>query len=389
VVSQQADLRAYAGPRGGVREWLRARPRALAATDRPTVTVVIPCFNYGRFLPDAVTSALSQDGVEVDVVVVDDRSTDNSLAVARALAVEHPAVRVLAHDTNQGPVPTFNDGLEFVSGEFIVRLDADDLLTPGSLSRAAALARCYPSVGLVYGHPRHFTSEPPAPRLRVRSWTVWPGRHWLADRCRTGLSVITSPEVLMRTSVVQRIGGQQPLLCAHDTEMWLRISAFADVARVNGPDQAWHRDHPDSLMARLVDELTDLQERRAAFDVLFAGPAGSIPEAAVLQRLANRAIAREALRRACHLYDRGKATGEMVTALTGIAGEVAPVEAVSRDWRRLERRSALGADRVHRRPWYVTAAIRRRLEHEFKSRRWMRTGSYGRSLGARNFGKLQ
>ena len=385
---QSTDLRA-AGPRAGARERLRARPHALAATDRPTVTVIIPCFNYGRFLPDAVTSALSQEGVEVDVIVVDDRSTDDSLAVARALAVQHPAVRVLAHDTNQGPVATFNDGLEFVSGEFLVRLDADDLLTPGSLARAAALARCYPSVGLVYGHPRHFTSKPPAPRLRVRSWTVWPGRHWLADRCRTGLSVITSPEVLMRTSVVQRVGGQQPLMCAHDMEMWMRISAFADVARVNGPDQAWHRDHPDSLMARLIDELKDLHERRDAFDVLFAGPAGSIPEAAELQRLANRAIAREALRSACHLYDRGKATGEMVTALTRVAREVAPVEAVSRDWRRLERRSALGAESVQRRPWYVAAAIRRRLEHEFKTRRWTRTGSYDRSLGARNFGKLQ
>ena len=381
---QPTDLRAT-----GVRERLRVRPHALAATDRPTVTVVIPCFNYGRFLPDAVTSALSQDGVEVEVVVVDDRSTDDSLAVARALAVDHPAVRVLAHDINQGPVATFNDGLEFVSGEFLVRLDADDLLTPGSLARAAALARCYPSVGLVYGHPRHFTSEPPAPRLRVRSWTVWPGRHWLADRCRTGLNVISSNGVLMRTSVVQPVGGQQPLMHTHDMEMWLRISAFADVAHVNGPDQAWQRDHPDSRTARLIDELKDLHERRAAFDVLFAGPVGSIPEAALLQRLANRAIAREALRRACHLYDRGKATGEMVTALTGIAREVAPVEAVPRDWRRLERRSALGADRVHRRPWYITAAVRRRLEHEFAARRWTRTGSYGRSLGARNFGKLQ
>ena len=253
-------------------------PQALAATDRPTVTVVIPCFNYGRFLPGAVASALSQDGVEVDVVVVDDRSTDNSLAVARTLAVEHPAVRVLAHDTNRGMVATFNDGLAFVSGEFLVRLDADDLLTPGSLARAAALARCYPSVGLVYGHPRHFTGEPPAPRLHVRSWTVWPGRHWLADRCRTGLNVITSPEVLMRTSVVQRVGGQQPLMYTHDMEMWLRISAFADVARVNGPDQAWHRDHPDSLSARLVDELKDLHERRAAFGTCSRAPPDRSPK---------------------------------------------------------------------------------------------------------------
>src|SRR5207247_4500019 len=147
-----------------------------------------------------------------------------------------------------------------------------------------------------------------------------------------------------------------------DMEMWLRMSAFADVGRVNGPDQAWHRDHPASLSARLVDELQDLRQRRAAFDVLFASRAGSIPEAAVLQRLASRAIARDALGRACHLYDRGKVSGELVAALTELAREVAPVEAMARDWRRLERRSALGAERVQHRPWYVAAEIRRRLE---------------------------
>ena len=77
--------------------------------------------------------------------------------------------------------------------------------------------------------------------MRVRSWTVWPGRQWLADRCRSGLNVITSPEVVVRTSVIRRVGGQQPLAHTHDMEMWMRISAFSDVGRVDGPDQAWHR----------------------------------------------------------------------------------------------------------------------------------------------------
>jgi glycosyltransferase involved in cell wall biosynthesis len=373
----------------GVSKQLRARPCALAGTDRPTVTVVIPCFNYARYLPAAVESALSQDGVEVDVVVVDDRSTDDSLAVARALADEHRALRVVAHDTNQGPAPTFNDGLELVTGEFLVRLDADDMLTPGSLNRAAALARRHPSVGLVYGNPIHFTDEPPPPRSRVRSWTVWPGRHWLADRCRTGVNVITSAEAFMRTSVVREVGGQEPLRYTHDMEMWLRMAAFADVARVNGPDQAWHRDHPESLTERTIDsDLTNLRERRAAFDVLFAGRVGSIPEAAALERLAGRAMAREALRAACHLYDRGRATDELVAPLTQFAREVAPLEAAPHDWRRVERRAALGAERLRRRPWYLTGVIRRRLEHKFNARLWARTGSYGRSLGARNFGKV-
>jgi hypothetical protein len=200
--------------------------------------------------------------------------------------------------------------------------------------------------------------------------------------------VITSPEVLMRTSVVQQLGGQQQALWyTHDMEMWLRISAFADVGHVNGPDQAWHRDHPDSLSARLVDELQDLRERRAAFDVLFAGRAGSIPEAAVLQRLANHAIAREALRRACHLYERGRATSELVTPLIELAREVAAVEDLPDYWRRLER-SAIDGTRVQRRPVYVAGVLRRRVQHQIDARLWRRTGSYGRSLGARNFGKV-
>ena len=56
-------------------------------------------------------------------------------------------------------VATFNDGAKTATGEFLVRLDADDLLTPGSLARATQLARAYPSVGLVYGHPIHFSTE--------------------------------------------------------------------------------------------------------------------------------------------------------------------------------------------------------------------------------------
>ncbi len=382
-MSQSIDLDAGAHGVAAQRRQ-RLRPKPLAAGDRPTVSVVIPCFNYARFLPDAIGSALTQERVTVDVVVVDDCSTDDSLAVARAIAAQEPAVTVVAHERNQGPVVTFNDGLQHVTGEFVVRLDADDMLTPGSLARATALARQHPNVGLVYGHPCQFTGEPPEPRRRTRSWTVWPGRHWLADACRTGLNVIASPEVLMRTALVEQVGGQQPLAHTHDMEMWLRMAAFADVGRVNGPDQAWHREHAGSLSARSVDKLMDLRERQAAFDLLFAGAAGAIPEAEQLHQLARRAIARSALDMACYLYDRAKVDEEQVAALVEIAREAAPADTLAKDWRRLQRRMILGPDRVQRRPWSVASVIRGRVQHAVNVRLWSRTGIYGRSLGARS-----
>lgn len=370
-------------PLPGVQRRARVRPVPLPESGvRPAVSVVIPCFNYAHFLPLAVRSALSQQGVDVEVIVVDDASTDASLQVANDLAAENAAVTVRSHETNQGPVATFNDGLELASGEFLVRLDADDQLTPGSLLRSTALARAHPSVGLVYGHPRHFRDEPPAPRSHLRSWTLWPGREWLAHRCRSGFNVITSPEVLMRASIVQRVGGQQPLAHTHDMEMWFRIAAFSDVARIDGPDQAWHRDHPDSLSARLVDDTVDLFERRAAFDVLFGGPAGEIPEAPALQWLARRSLARDALDRACHLFDRGNATKESVAILVDFAREMEPPGVTLPGWRAVRRRSELGPARVRRRPWYTAAALRRRLRNEIMHLRWTRTGAWEPARGA-------
>ena len=132
----------------------------------PRVSVVIPCYNYGRYLPDAVASALGQVGVDVDVLIVDDASPDGSAEVAGRLAAGDPRITVVRHEVNRGHIQTYNDGLDRTTGEFVVLLSADDLLAPGALSRATALMDCNPSVGFVYGLPQAFTDVPPAPKGR-------------------------------------------------------------------------------------------------------------------------------------------------------------------------------------------------------------------------------
>jgi glycosyltransferase involved in cell wall biosynthesis len=341
----------------------------------PTVSVVIPCYNYARYLPAAVNSALSQLGVSVNVIVVDDKSSDNSLAVARALAKRDSRVSVIAHEANGGPVQTFNDGLAQASGEYLVRLDADDMLTPGALFRAVQVMRSYPSVGLVYGHPLHFSAEPPPPsRTTPTRWTLWPGLEWLAARCRIGTNVITSPEVVMRRKVIDRVGGQKDLAHTHDMEMWLRIAAFSDVAYIHGVDQAWHRDHPNSLSATKVDTLKDLFERRACFDVLFSGIAGSLPQADSLHRMAMKAIATDAVELASRQYDREKADLELVDVYIEIADELVPNIERVRGWAGLQRRMAMGSRKSHRYPPFVAHRILRGLMGRYRRHRWHRTG---------------
>lgn len=365
----------------GLRRTLRVRPRPVA-TAGSTVSVVIPCHDYARFLPGAVTSVLGQRGVDVEVVVVDDASTDGSLDVARRLAAADPRVRVLAHRDNRGPVETFNDGLELVRGEFLVRLDADDLLTPGSLARSVAVARAFPSVGLVYGHPVHVQGDVPPPdlpaaRQRVRRWTVWPGRQWLADRCGDGWNVITSPEVLMRSSVVERVGGQRPLAHTHDMEMWLRLAAFSDVAHLAGADQAWHRDHAASLSARQVDVVTDFTERVAAFAELASGVAADVPGMPGLHAAAHDALVRQVLRAGRYEIDRGRRDPARVRRLMAAALTMDPGLASTAAWRRLD----ADLDARPRPGERVTGLARAsvvRADDIRRSWRWARTGTYTR-----------
>ncbi|MGY1733766.1 glycosyltransferase family 2 protein [Geodermatophilus sp. SYSU D01045] len=346
-----------------------------APVRRPRVSVVVPCFDYARYLPTSVGSALSQEGVEVEVVVVDDCSRDDSLAVARRLAAADPRVTVVAHRSNAGPVATFNDGLAVAGGEYLVRLDADDALTPGSLARATALAESRPEVGMVYGAPLHFSGETlPRPRTRVRGWTVWSGPRWLELRCRLGVNCITSPEVLMRMDVVREVGGQRELAHTHDMEMWMRLARAADVGHLRGPDQAWHREHGASRSARAVDVVTDLHERAEAYTTLFEDGLGDPGEDRRLLALARTALADEAVARVCQAYVRGWA-GDAVTDayLAFAAGQVEDLDRLPHG-PRLRRSVAAGTARARYLPGLLLPALVYRARREVHARRWRGTG---------------
>jgi glycosyltransferase involved in cell wall biosynthesis len=111
-------------------------PNAMGDT---TISIIIPCYNGARTLSTAIESALAQadEGVELDVVVIDDGSTDNSLEQAKRWA---HAVRVLT-GPNRGVSAARNSGIAESAGEWVVFLDADDLMEPGSLARSLTVAR--------------------------------------------------------------------------------------------------------------------------------------------------------------------------------------------------------------------------------------------------------
>jgi len=125
-----------------------------------SLSIVIPNHNHAAYLPEAVSGYLAPAGAADEVVVVDDASTDESMAVLRRLAGADSRIRVIAHEANRGPVAALNTGLAAARGDWIVFRGADDLCAFGSLTTFRAIANRFPRAGVIAGDPVHFEIDP-------------------------------------------------------------------------------------------------------------------------------------------------------------------------------------------------------------------------------------
>lgn len=348
----------------------RARP---STGRRPTVSVVIPCYNYGNYLPAAVASVTSQTGVELEIIIVDDASTDGSQDVARALAADDARIRLILHAENKRHIATYNDGLREAAGDYVVLLSADDLLAPGSLERASTLMEHHPEIGLVYGYAPEFTDQPPLPRTKRVSWSTWTGAEWIAWMCRRGTNILVNPEGMLRRSIMDTlVGYRADMPHSADMELWMRAAALADVGRVNGPDQAFYRVHEANMhLTDYAGLLTDMRARRETFDRFFAENRGTLPDSARLDRRARRSIAFEAIRYAeSAAFGDGLAGGAGVNDLTEFARETWGGIVDTPAWRGQVRRRERPSHGVRRRLEAKVANVRAALLW----RRWRRFG---------------
>ena len=150
--------------------------QALPAVE-PTVSVIITCFNYGRYLPDAVESALAQTRPAEEIIIVDDGSTDNSLEIADRFARMHPKIRVIPQE-NRGPAEALNRGVQASTGTYFFKLDPDDMLDPLFIERTLPILLANPKAAYVYtccrlfGTHRGITPAPPYDErvLRIRPY---------------------------------------------------------------------------------------------------------------------------------------------------------------------------------------------------------------------------
>ncbi len=158
------------------------------AAPLPKVSVIVPAFNAAQFIERALASALEQEGVDVEIIVVDDGSTDGTGDLVERLSKADPRIRLLRLDRNKGPSVARNTALDAAEGEWIAILDADDAYCAGRLRRLVEVGERYEAdivadnfyfydAGTDERSAPALAEDPPVERLSV---------HEFVDRARAG-----------------------------------------------------------------------------------------------------------------------------------------------------------------------------------------------------------
>jgi glycosyltransferase involved in cell wall biosynthesis len=308
------------------------------------VDVVVPCYKYGHFLRGCVRSALTQQGVDMRVLIIDDASPDDSGEVAVRLAAEDSRVEVRRHAKNCGHINTYNEGLEWATGDYVLLLSADDLLPPGALGRAARLLDAHPGVGMVCGREVRFQTVLDLPEvdgaLEGHAWHVIAGPEFLERSCRVGDNIVCTPSAVLRSRLQKAIGGfRKELPHTGDLEMWMRIAAHADIGYVDALQGFYRRHGRNMAVTTYGRAFAALDQRRLAFDTLFRTQA-TIRDANRLHEMAKKAIGETAVWEARRAFEGGDVAG--CKQLLAFAYRHCTALRRSQEWRRLRVKALIG-----------------------------------------------
>lgn len=205
----------------------------MARSPNDDVTVVITCFNYGAYLPEAVESVRRQEGGPARVVVVDDGSTEAATLAALDDAQREPGVEVI-HQANSGTAAARNTGLRRLTTPYAAVLDADDVLPPGALRAMLPALQSDSQLGYVYGHIQFFGQW--SGTMRMPPFDPW----------RLLFRHIIGPTALMRREVFEAVGGYDPVFHYEDWEFWVHALASGWSGRQLGVPCLLHRKHGTS-----------------------------------------------------------------------------------------------------------------------------------------------
>ncbi len=226
------------------------------------ITVIVACYNASRFVDAAISSALAQTVDDIEVIVVDDGSTDDSVERVRRIAQQDTRVRLLHTAENGGPAAARNVGLAAASGEWIAVLDSDDLMHPERFERLLAMAD-RDAADIVADDCLIFDDDgasPPSTALGARRAPFWvDATEYVRANCLYGRSTALGYlKPLIRHDLIRRgsVRYDPRLRIAEDYDFVLRLLAGGARLRVRPELTYFYRKHGASISHRLsIDKL--------------------------------------------------------------------------------------------------------------------------------------
>ncbi len=311
------------------------------------IDVLVPSYQYDRFLRDAVTSVLSQETQDLRVLIIDNASTDNSAEVARELATKDRRVDVVVWPSNLGVTASINAGIEWAEQEYFMMFSADDLLTPRSLARAVRFMDEHPNVGFTHGKEVEWALGEKCPDIdrgiTDTQWRITSGRQFIEERCGQPANFIALGTMVVRTSVQKRAGHYRAeLTCTQDLEMMLRLACLGDVGETNAVQgiRRLHGSNQSNLY--FISRTADMAYRQASFESFFVNEGGAIADGERLRRCVRRNLAQRAYWLGVREFCRGAPNSGL--ELLTYAFKVRPITAVLPPISYLLRRAISPAD---------------------------------------------
>lgn len=197
----------------------------------PLVSIICLCYNHERFVVESLNSVLNQTYKNIELIIADDYSPDQSKQTIQSWLKKHSDIRFISNETNLGNTKTFNKALQFAKGDYIIDLAADDILLPDCVEKQinTFLSSELNNLGIVYGNAEIISEnnthisyyyEVNAEQKAFKKPAS--GDIYLAMLSQS--SMICSVSSMVKREVLQQLNGYDENLAYEDLDLWIRTS---------------------------------------------------------------------------------------------------------------------------------------------------------------------
>jgi len=208
----------------------------------PIVSILTTVYNREKYLAACIESVLASSYQDWELIIVDDVSTDTSVAIAKSYEKKDTRIKVYVNETNLGDYPNRNKAASYANGKYIKYLDADDLIYPRGLEVMVHAMEQFPEAGLGI-------SQKVAEDVKPYPFVMQPKETFTREFLMRGVLGLGPTGTIIRRDVFKKLGGFTGTRYIGDTELWYKIALAYPVVKMEDALIFW-RQHDDQEITK-------------------------------------------------------------------------------------------------------------------------------------------